>query len=66
MGYFEDCKAAFKAAKTEDDWKAASLRLDDLDFNALSTREQTELCRIENDTLERVISAEDQQWAAPV
>lgn len=66
MGYFEDCKAAFLRAKTEADLKAASLRLDDVDFNALTSREQHELWFLEDEAWEAFELEEDSQWAAPV
>jgi len=66
MGYFEDCKAAFLRAKTEADIKAASLRLDDVDFNALTSAQQQELWFFEEEAWRLFDIVEGSQWAAPV
>lgn len=66
MGYFEDCKAAFLTAKSEADIKAASLKLDDVDFNILTSAQQSELWFLEDAAWAQFEATEDQQWAAPV
>ncbi len=66
MGYFEDCKAAFLRAKSEDDLNTASLMLEDVDFNALPAKHQAELTLLEHQLWAKFEVEEASQWAAPV
>lgn len=65
MGYFEDCKTAFLTAKSRADITAASLRLDDVDFNILTSAQQAELWFMEDEAWKR-FDTEEYPWAVPV
>lgn len=66
MGYFEDCKAAFERVKTEEDAAVASLMLEDVGFNALTSAQQAELTALENEVWHRIETEGEPIWAAPV
>lgn len=66
MGYFEDCKAAFLRARSEEDLNTASLMLEDVGFNALPAKQQAELTQLEDQLWSQFDDEEVSQWAAPV